>query len=722
MFRENNGSGRALPSPTRRRGDAMNSEETIPELILVVDDDAFMRQLIHDALQEAGFEVIEAISGEAALVQFQARNPAAVLLDVNLPGKDGFATCRALRQLPGGEHVPILMVTASDDPEHIHRTFETGATDFIAKPVEPTVLGYRVRYMLRAARLARELRLNQERLVLAQQISGLGYWEWDLLFDRWTLSPEARSVLGLPPDGPIDYPRFLALVHPEERRVVDLALKECLEGLQGFNLEHRILWPDGQVRHVHGQARVVRDGEGRALRMTGTLHDVSDRLQTEARLRENQERLNYLAYHDALTGLPNRLLFQDRFEHAIARARRSHKQAAILFLDLDQFKKVNDSLGHEVGDRLLREVADRLRNCAREADTLARLGGDEFVLLLEEVEHVNAASAAAKKIVNRLLPTFRVGGFELYTTASIGLALYPDNGETVEELMKCADVAMYRAKERGRNNFQFYTSDMNARAQELLLLETGLHQALERGELEIYYQPQLEMESGAIVGTEALLRWNHPRRGLLLPAEFLPLAEETGLILAMSEWVLNTACRQNRTWQQAGFPALPVAVNITPRMFQQPGLVRMVSQALKAANLDPAYLELEITESMIMQNVDVAIQTMLELSRMGISLAIDDFGTGYSSLSCLRRLPINKLKIDRVFVGDVTNSPNDAAIAASVIALAGSMNFGVIAEGVETEDQLRFLQDRGCRHAQGFLFARPLPVAEVEKLFRQDPD
>ncbi|GAB6083109.1 EAL domain-containing protein [Desulfuromonas carbonis] len=697
----------------------MSNHEGQLNLILVVDDDELVRRMMCDALVAAGFAVVEAASGEAAVDQFREREPAGVLLDVHLPGIDGFATCRELRKLPGGDLTPILMVTVTADPELIHLTFESGATDFIAKPVDPTILGYRVRYMLRAARVAQELRRNQERLLLSQQIAGLGYWEWDLQSDQLTLSSEAQIVFGFPAEEAVDYRSYLTRVHPEERQVVDLALKESLDGPQDFNLEHRILWPDGQVRHVHAQARVVRDSEGKAIRVNGTLHDVSDRLQTEARLVENQAHLNYLAYHDALTGLPNRLLFQDRFNHAIARSRRLSYQVAILFLDLDQFKKVNDSLGHEVGDQLLREVAGRLRGCAREADTLARLGGDEFVLLLEEVDGMNAASAAAKKIIKRLLPTFRVGGFELYTTASIGIALYPSNGTSVEELMKCADVAMYRAKERGRNNFQFYTPDMNARAQEMLLLESGLHQALERGELEIYYQPQLEMESGEFIGTEALLRWNHPTRGLLLPAEFLPLAEETGLILAMSDWVLHTACRQNRIWQEAGYPPMPVAINITPRMFQQALLLRMVSRALSASGLEARYLELEVTESMIMDNVEAAIQTMTELSRMGISLAIDDFGTGYSSLSCLRRLPINKLKIDRIFVGDLTNNKNDAAIAASVIALAESMNFGVIAEGVENEGQRCFLQERGCRQAQGFFFARPLPVAQVEKLFRR---
>ncbi len=688
----------------------------VPAEILIVDDEAFMRLVLRDALEEAGYAVSEAAGGEAALAAFQGQCPDAVLLDIHMPGMDGFEVCRAIRQTPLGQYLPILMVTGSADGEVIHRTFEAGATDFIAKPVNGVVLGYRVRYMLRAAQAAQALRQNQERLVLAQQIAGLGYWEWDLLHNSWTFSEQSRHILqfnGRPAAN--GFSDFLQAVHPDEKEVVEKTLHQTLAGEREFNIEHRIVWPDGQIRHVHGQARVVRDQQQRPVRVTGTIHDVTDRLQTEAKLRENQTRLNYLAYHDALTGLPNRLLFLDRFQHAIAKARRARKQVAILFLDLDQFKKVNDSLGHEIGDQLLKGVGERLKGCAREGDTLARLGGDEFVLLLEDLEQENAPSVVAKKVIAQLALTLQVGGFQLYATASIGISVFPDNGETVEELMKCADVAMYRAKDRGRNNFQYYTPDMNARAQELLLLENGLRQALSRNELEIYYQPQVDMTTGQFFGTEALLRWNHPVRGLLPPAEFLALAEETGLIMTMSEWVIHTACRQNKAWQDQGFQPLVMAVNVTPRMFQQPELLRVVRQALDQSGLPPQFLELEVTESMIMHNVEAAIETMGELTRMGVGLAIDDFGTGYSSLSCLRRLPIQKLKIDRVFVNDITSNPNDAAIATSVIALAASMNLGVIAEGVETREQLDFLHERGCRQGQGFLFSKPVPVTELEK-------
>jgi len=697
----------------------MKKNERSSVLILVVDDEAFMRSMMEEALEEDGFEVTTATGGQEALEKFQALEPDAILLDINMPDVDGFEVCRTIRQQPGGLHLPILMVTGDGEKEMIHRTFGSGATDFIAKPFNPVVLGYRVRYMLRATEVLQSLRHNQERLMLAQDIAGLGYWDWDLVNDVWNFSTKTKAILKSDAPDLAGFEVLLRAVHPDEKDAVRVTLERALAGETQFNFEHRIVWPDGQVRHVHSQAGIKRDPLDRPVQVTGTIHDITDRRLTEDQLYEKEMHLNYLAYHDALTGLPNRLLFQDRFQHAISRAKRSRKRVVILFLDLDRFKKVNDSLGHEIGDQLLREVALRLKSCAREEDTLARLGGDEFVLLLEELDQENAASVVAKKVIAQLARTFEVGGFQLYASASIGIGVYPDNGESVEELMKCADVAMYRAKERGRNGFQFYTPDMNARAQELLLLENSLRQALSKGQLEIYYQPQLDMWTGEFFGAEALIRWNHPEKGLLLPAEFLSLAEETGLIMSLTEWVLKTSCRQNQLWQEAGFQPLVLAVNITPRMFQQPELIPMVSKALEGSGLDPRYLELEVTESMIMQDLEATIRTMEELVRMGVSISIDDFGTGYSSLSCLRQLPIKKLKIDQLFVRDISSNPNDVAIAASVIALANSMNLGVIAEGVETKEQLKFLQDQGCRQGQGFLFSRPLPAAEVEKVFKK---
>lgn len=694
----------------------MGEKSDKPAEVLIADGEACMRRLMCEALERAGYATAEAQSGESALEKIRARRPDAVLLDVYLPGMDGFEVCRAIRRMPGGEHIPILMVTGGGEDELLPQAYEAGATDFIGKPVNGAVLGQRVRHMLRAAQTATALLRNQERLVRAQRIAGLGYYEWDLLQNVWTFSKESRQILGLANSGPEGLTAVLRAVHPEERAALGKALAQALAGEVALDIEHRVVWPDGQIRHVHNKAEFSQDSQGQPIRMAGTVQDVTDRLQTEAKPHEDEAHLNYLAYHDSLTGLPNRALFQDRFRHAIDKARRSRRKVAVLFLDLDQFKRVNDSLGHNIGDQLLLKVAERLRCCAREEDTLARLGGDEFVLLLEEVTQVSTVGIVANKVLSALSQTFEIGGFQLYSAASIGICIYPDNGESVEELMRCADIAMYRAKECGRNNLQFYTSDMNARAHEILLLGTGLRQALAKDELEIYYQPQLDMVSGRIVGTEALLRWNHPERGLLLPADFLPLAEGTGLIFAISDWILQTVCRQNKAWQDLGFPPMVLAVNITPRMFQQRELTPMVSRALSQSRLEPRFLELEVTESMLMQNIEAVIQTLEELGSLGVNLTIDDFGSVYSSLSGLRRLPIKKLKIDRVFVNDLTRNPGDAAIAASVVALARSMNLGVIAGGVETEEQLRALKAKGCLQGQGFLFSPPLPAEQLTGL------
>lgn len=573
-----------------------------PVEILIADDEEAMRRLMREALVKTGFSVVEAKNGEEALAKFRHNRPDAVFLDARLSDTGGLNVCRSIRRMPGGEHVPILMLAQSGEEDLIPRAFEEGATDFISGPLDGAVLGYRARYLLRTAQVSRELRQRLKRL------------------------------------------------------------------------------------------------------------------ETEAGAGEDGARLNYLAYHDALTGLPNRLLFQDRFQHAVAKARRSGRKVAVLFLDLDQFKRINDSLGHDIGDQLLRKVAERIRGSAREEDTLARFGGDEFVLLLEDVPQADTAGIVANKVLSALAQTFEVGGLQLYATASIGIGIYPDNGESMEELLRCADIAMYRAKELGRNTLQFYTPDLNARARDTLYLESGLRQALTKEELELYYQPQFDLTSGRMIGAEALLRWNHPERGLLLPAAFLPLAEETGLIFAISDWILQTVCAQNKAWQAGGFPHLVVAVNITPRMFTQRELPRMVERALISSGLEARFLELEVTESMILHNVAAATQTLEELSRLGVNLAIDDFGSGYSSASSLRRLPIGKLKIDRLFVKDLVGNPKDASTAASVIALAQSMNLGVIAEGVETEEQLRFLKSKGCSQGQGFLFSRPLAEAQFTRL------
>ncbi len=445
--------------------------------------------------------------------------------------------------------------------------------------------------------------------------------------------------------------------------------------------------------------------------------DLTQQNQTEKKLRDNEQRLQHIAYHDPLTNLPNRLLIQDRFQHAINKARRSEQKVAFLILDLDRFKDINDSLGHDIGDQLLKETADRLQSCVRDSDTVGRLGGDEFAIVLEQIEELTHVGMLVRRMLSKLAQEFAIEDHTLYISASIGISIYPTDSAKVDELVRFAEVAMYRAKEQGGNNYQLYTADMNARAHELLLLETHLRQALEERQLLLFYQPQYDLATGELAGMEALLRWRHPEKGMVSPGDFIPLAEETGLIVPIGEWVLRTACQQSLAWQKAGHPPVPVAVNISGRQFKEPDFIETVEKVLEETGLDPRWLELEITESVVMDRVEETILTLAELRGRGIQLAIDDFGTGYSSLSYLKRFPINKLKIDRSFVMDVVENPTDAAIAGSIVSLAHSMNLEVIAEGVETEAQMEFLKARGCHQIQGFLLGRPLPAEEFTGFF-----
>lgn len=426
--------------------------------------------------------------------------------------------------------------------------------------------------------------------------------------------------------------------------------------------------------------------------------------------------MKHQAFHDPLTGLPNRLLFNDRLTMALAHARRNKEMLAVLFFDLDQFKTVNDTLGHAAGDKLLAEVAARLAGCLREKDTIARMGGDEFTMLLLQLSDGEGAVRVARKVLNVLQQPWVINGHEFHITASIGIAFYPNDGDNSETLMKHADIAMYRAKEQGRNNYQLFTPAMNDRILARQAMENSLRHALDRGEFIVFYQPQVHTGTGRITGMEALVRWLHPERGVVTPDQFIPIAEETGLIVPLGEWVLYTACAQNKAWQKAGWPPMRVTVNISAYQFRQQNLAETVARVLEETGLEPGWLELEITESTAMKDVEYTVSILRDLSAMGIQIAIDDFGTGYSSLNYLKRFPIHTLKIDRFFVRDIITSPEDAAIVTAIIVLGQNLNLKVIAEGVETEEQMVFLKQRRCEEMQGYLFSRPVPAGEFEKL------
>ncbi|MGF1642478.1 MAG: putative bifunctional diguanylate cyclase/phosphodiesterase [Thiotrichales bacterium] len=463
-------------------------------------------------------------------------------------------------------------------------------------------------------------------------------------------------------------------------------------------------------------------------------HEVRQLAGALGRRRRAEDRIRQLAYFDDITGLPNRALFKERLGQALELARRNQRHLAVLFLDLDNFKRINDTLGHSTGDILLSEVAKRLLLNLRTSDaiaqgrphedhdSLARLGGDEFTILLAEIAQGTDAAVVAQRVIDALAQPIDLAGHEITVTTSIGIAVYPDDGRDVDTLIKNADMAMYFAKREGRNAFKFFTESMNTAALKRMALEKHLRRALERGELALHYQPQRDVKTGKVSGAEALLRWTNAELGSVSPADFVPLAEETGLILPIGDWVLRTACAQAKAWHDAGLPLPRVAVNVSVRQFAQAGFAERVSQILRETGLTPASLEIEITESVIMKDGDAALNTLQELKDVGVQLAIDDFGTGYSSLAYLKQFPIDRLKIDRTFVSAINIDSRDRAIAAAVIAMAESMNLSVTAEGVETEGQLDFLESRRCHEAQGYLFSRPLPPTEAGEYLRQEHD
>lgn len=500
-------------------------------------------------------------------------------------------------------------------------------------------------------------------------------------------------------------------VHPDDRAAVRNAHATLAEK-GSFTEEYRIVKPDGQIRWIEERARAVRNESGDVIRFDGIAIDISERKTYEARI-------EYLADHDALTSLANRNLLADRISQAMAHARRNGLLVALLFLDLDRFKSVNDSFGHSLGDALLIEIASRLKQVVRQGDTVARQGGDEFILLLTDIVKPQDVTAVARKIFQAFSDPIIIRGHELFVTVSIGATLYPTDGEDIQALLRNADIAMYRAKEENGNAFQFYSRDMSIRALERAELESALRRALERKEFELFYQPKVDAASGRIIGAEALIRWNHPDMGLVSPTRFIPMAEEIGLIVPIGDWVLHTACAQNKAWQEAGLPKISISINLSARQFNEEGLVDSVAHALQSMDLQACHLELELTESMVMNSAEHFITKLKDLENLGVQLSIDDFGTGYSSLSYLKRFPLHHLKIDQSFVRDIATDADDAAITSTVISLGHSLNLKVIAEGVETEEQVAFLRDHHCDEMQGYYFSKPLPATEFAHLLRR---
>ena len=697
------------------------------DLVLIVDDDPAIRFLVRENLEPRGFAVEEAADGAAGVSAFARLKPDIVLLDILMPGMDGFEVCARLRATPPGRNTAILVLSAMEDMESIDRAYGLGATDFATKPLNWSILPHRVRYLLRANRAMEGAQVNQARLEEAQRLAHIGSWEWDLSENGLIWSDEVYRIFGAEPQAfSPTFDEFVRFIHEQDRDAVKDAVTSALLEHKPFTLDHRIRRPDGEIRFVQERAQALYGSDDEPLRMIGTLQDVTERKQAEARVLQ-------LAYYDELTGLPNRVFFQEQLNRVLAVAERHGNSVALILLDLDRFHRVNDTLGHVAGDQLLKQIALTLLDCLRrgdcvshflvsDPDPLARMGGDEFALMLADVGDPSSLSHVAARIGACLAQPFPLSRGEIVVTASLGIAIYPQDGLDADTLIKNADAALFHAKESGHGEFRYCSRAMQEIALENLILEAELREALERQEFVLHYQPQLDLRTGSVTGAEALIRWYSRERGLVMPGVFIPVAEQFGLISRVGEWVLREACRQSKAWQEAGLGPARLAVNLSGVQLRDPGFPDMVARELSTAGLDDAWIEMELTETTVMRLVDTTFVMLGALKRLGIPLAVDDFGTGYSSFSYLRRLPVDVLKIDRTFVENVGDDPDNTAIVSAIVSMAHSLNLRVVAEGVESAAQLDYLRSIQCDKAQGYYIGRPMPADRFEAILRNGLD
>ncbi len=691
-------------------------------VILVADDDFVMRCTMSAVLAEAGYTVVEAEDGPSALALARERLPDLLILDLVMPGMDGFEVCERIRADAALAETPILVITGLEDTSAIHRAFETGASDFVTKPLSPALLSHRVRFMLRSVDVVQELRESEGRLAEAQRLASLGNWECDLEAGMISGSPEAYAVMGLASDsGPIHLETLRSMVAPPDLTDL-LADVRAVSELSGtFESSLRVTLADGRDRHVHLLGQSVRRLVGGGKRIAGTIQDVTERTNAEDQIRS-------LAYFDALTGLPNRLMFTERVRGAMSAARRSGTRLALLLVDLDNFKGINDTLGHAAGDLVLTEVGARLRNVVREYDAVAhdadrdgflpvsRLGGDEFLVAITDLASGEEAAGVARRIISALGASMQVESTELSVGASVGISVFPDDGADFEELFKNADVALYHAKDAGRNTSEFFSASMNETAMYRMLIETSLRRSLERNEMSVQYQPQVDVLSGKVLRVEALMRWTHPDIGSVSPAQFIPLAERIGMIAPLTEFVLHAACQKLAEWHQAGWGDLGVAINLSAQLFRQRDVLAQLVTIPGSYGLAPPFVEFEITETTLLDNRFDADRILTSLRQRGFRIALDDFGVGYSSLSHLRRFGLDTLKIDRSFISDLVDGPRELEIVTALISLAHRLGIEPVAEGVEEASQRDVLISRGCRVMQGYLIGRPMGAADVLRL------
>lgn len=689
-----------------------------PSRLLIVDDNEMNRDMLARRLTRNGYVVEIAEDAKQLMQRIKQHSVDLVLLDIEMPEISGLDALKTLRESYSPVQLPVIMVTAKNQSEDIVKALNLGANDYLTKPVDLPVALARIGTQLSHKRAQEALRESEERYALAARGANDGLWDWNIQTGRVYYSPRWKAMLGWRENEIGDRPEeWFDRIHDADRERVQEEIAAHRNGsTPHFESEHRMLHKDGSFRWMLNRGVAVVDDSGRTLRMAGSQTDITERKVS-----------------DPLTGLPNRLLFVDRLGRLIKHAkRRKDALFAILFLDLDGFKMINDSMGHLIGDQLLIGVANRLEKCLRSTDTLARLGesftvarlgGDEFTVILDYLKDPNDAKAAADRLMKALAPPFILGGKEVFTSVSIGIALSSSSYEEPEDMLRDADTAMYRAKSLGKARFEVFDADMRASVMARLQLETDLRGALERREFQNFYQPIVSLDTGHIVGFEALLRWQHPTRGLVGPEEFILVAEETGLIRELGWWNLQEACRQVSEWRTGpnGRRDLIISVNLSAKQFLQPSLVADIRKLLHDLSLSPDALKLEITESAVMADPSAAVEMLQQIKSIGIRLAIDDFGTGYSSLSYLHRFPLDTLKIDRSFIRDMQVGGEGMEIARTILPMANNLRLDVVAEGVETIEQVALLKQLHCNYAQGYYFSKPLSAEGTTALLHEEP-
>ncbi|MEE2730461.1 MAG: EAL domain-containing protein [Pseudomonadota bacterium] len=711
----------------------MNTVNSHSHTILVVDGNEESRIAISDSLSAAGFNTVEARNAKLALVYYKQVHPDLVLMDLDLPDvAGGLALCSELTALAAPANVPVIVLSHHNEMTLAATVFDAGAADFVIHPLNHLVLVQRCRYQIRASMTLISLKRRERILEHAERIANMGSWEWDSKTGELMVSREFNRMLGFTEDRKTSVRDVLEKLPESERLKIIRNFQQADSKHQGrITLHHRVSSDTGLGRTLRHEARFVLHNE-KDYSVYGTIHDITEEIA-------HKDQILQLAYYDTLTQLPNRTFFKTHLDHAIKQARQKGHLLAVILLDLDLFTRINNSLGHEAGDELLKKVSNRLlrtfddERCTalnmhaidpqapleNMTDKIARLEGDQFAVLVNRFKRLDDVILFVQKMLKQLVTPFTLQGNNIVLTASAGIALYPVNGLGSEMILRNADAAMHFAKSQGRNNFHFYSSDIDFKSKERLSVENDLRHAIRHNELELHYQPKLHLKNGGIQSVEALVRWNHPVRGLVSPSQFVPMAEEIGLINELGEWLINKACLQAKQWNESGLQPIRIAINLSPIQFRGSPLVQMIRNGLLAYRLAPSQLEVEVTETVLLEDTNRVLRTLDGIRNLGVKVALDDFGTGYSSLSYLTRFPFNTLKIDRSFVSQCIRKGQAAAIIHTIIQLCKNLNLEVVAEGVETHEELKFLLDHRCDVVQGHYFSPALNAEDLAQYVRQ---